>query len=196
MRHATIMVTGAALLGLIVSGCSMGSFKMAPSPRAVAAAKPAPQPVQRAADENEDSSPLSSLLAFASPSAAPAAFAPPTQGRPALDPLIAKYAASYNVPERLIRRVIVRESGYNAAARNGPYYGLMQISHATARGMGYSGSPGGLLDAETNLRYAAKYLAGAYITARGNEDQAMRFYASGYYYDAKRAGLLEEAGLR
>jgi soluble lytic murein transglycosylase-like protein len=197
MRHAAIMVAGAALLGLIVSGCSMSSFKMAPGPRAVAAARPAPQP--QAQPEAEESNPLSSLLAFASPSSAPvaqASFAPPTQGRPALDPLIAKYASSYNVPERLIRRVIVRESGYNPAARNGPYYGLMQISHATARGMGYSGSPGGLLDAETNLRYAAKYLAGAYVTARGNEDQAMRFYASGYYYDAKRAGLLEEAGLR
>jgi soluble lytic murein transglycosylase-like protein len=197
MRQTAIMVAGAALLGLVVCGCSMSSFKMAPGPRAVAAVRPAPQP--QAQPEADDGNPLSSLLAFASPNAAPvtqASFAPPTQGRPALDPLIAKYASSYNVPERLIRRVIVRESGYNPAARNGPYYGLMQISHATARGMGYSGSPGGLLDAETNLRYAAKYLAGAYITARGNEDQAMRFYASGYYYDAKRAGLLEEAGLR
>jgi soluble lytic murein transglycosylase-like protein len=72
----------------------------------------------------------------------------------------------------------------------------MQISHATASGMGYSGSPSGLLDAETNLRYAVRYLAGAYVTAKGNPDQAMRFYARGYYYDAKRAGLLEESGLR
>ena len=195
MRKTKIMVAGAALLGLLVSGCSMSSFKMAPGTSAVAAARPAPQP--QANPEAEDSNPLSSLLAFAAPNApVEASFAPPGQGRPALDPLIAKYASTYNVPERLIRRVIVRESGYNPAARNGPYYGLMQISHATARGMGYSGSPGGLLDAETNLRYAAKYLAGAYITARGNEDQAVRFYASGYYYDAKRAGLLEEAGLR
>jgi soluble lytic murein transglycosylase-like protein len=113
-----------------------------------------------------------------------------------LDPLIAHYSKQYNVPESLVRRVIVRESNYNPAARNGPYYGLMQISHATASGMGYSGSPSGLLDAETNLRYAVRYLAGAYVTAKGNPDQAMRFYARGYYYDAKRAGLLEESGLR
>jgi soluble lytic murein transglycosylase-like protein len=72
----------------------------------------------------------------------------------------------------------------------------MQISHATASGMGYRGSPSGLLDAETNLRYAVRYLAGAYVTAHGNSDQAMRYYARGFYYDAKRAGLLEEAGLR
>ena len=93
-------------------------------------------------------------------------------------------------------RVIVRESNYNPAARNGPYYGLMQISHATASGMGYRGAPAGLLNADTNLRYAVRYLAGAYMTAGGNEDQAVRFYARGYYYDAKRAGLLEKSGLR
>ncbi|MET3899027.1 soluble lytic murein transglycosylase-like protein [Devosia sp. UYZn731] len=203
MRQTAITVAGVALLSLAVSGCSMSSFKMAPGPTAaLAAPKPAPQheaAEQAAAAEEHDSNPLAGLLAFASPNAAPvvqASFAPTGPSRPAIDPLIAKYASAYNVPERLIRRVIVRESGYNPGARNGPYFGLMQISHATARGMGYSGSPGGLLDADTNLRYAAKYLAGAYVTARGNEDQAMRFYASGYYYDAKRAGLLEEAGLR
>jgi soluble lytic murein transglycosylase-like protein len=204
MRHTAIMVGSIALLGLAVSGCSMSSFKMAPGPTAALAAPKAARPSadaqQAAASEEHDTSPLAGLLAFASPNEAPvveASFAPSGHGgRPLLDPLIAKYASAYNVPERLIRRVIVRESGYNAAARNGAYYGLMQISHATARGMGYSGSASGLLDADTNLRYAAKYLAGAYITARGNEDQAMRFYASGYYYDAKRAGLLEEAGFR
>ena len=116
--------------------------------------------------------------------------------RGALDGLIAHYAAQYNVPEHLVRRVIVRESGYNPAARNGPYYGLMQISHATARGMGYRGEASGLLDAETNLRYAVRYLAGAYVTAGGNDDRAVQFYARGYYYDAKRLGLLEKSGLR
>jgi soluble lytic murein transglycosylase-like protein len=62
--------------------------------------------------------------------------------------------------------------------------------------MGYRGPASGLLDAETNLKYAVKYLRGAYITAEGNEDRAVRFYASGYYYDAKRKGLLRETGLR
>ncbi len=113
-----------------------------------------------------------------------------------LDGLIAHYAREYAVPEDLVRRVIVRESGYNPAARNGPYYGLMQISHATARGMGYTGEASGLLDAETNLRYAVRYLAGAYMTAGGNYDRAVQHYARGYYYDAKRLGLLEKSGLR
>ena len=58
-------------------------------------------------------------------------------------------------------------------------------------------APGiGLLDAETNLKYAVKYLAGAYIVGGRNEDQAMRYYSRGYYYAAKRQGLLEETGLR
>lgn len=113
-----------------------------------------------------------------------------------LDPLIAKHAARYNVPESLIRRVIVRESGYNPKARNGPYYGLMQISYATAQSMGYRGAASGLLDADTNLNYSVKYLAGAYLVGGRNSDQAVRNYSRGYYYDAKRQGLLEEVGLR
>ena len=172
----------AAMLALVVSGCSMSSFKPAPGP-------------------------ATSALANFAPSATPAGHVPDASVVPqapsalgyaggSLDGLISHYSAQYKVPESLVRRIIQRESNYNAGARNGPYYGLMQISHATASGMGYQGSPTGLLDAETNLRYAVRYLAGAYVTAKGNPDQAVRFYARGFYYDAKRAGLLEEAGLR
>jgi soluble lytic murein transglycosylase-like protein len=113
-----------------------------------------------------------------------------------LDGLITKWSLHYDVPEALVRRVIVRESGYNPKARNGPYYGLMQISYATAQSMGYRGAASGLLDADTNLKYSVKYLSGAYLVGGGNADQAVRNYSRGYYYDAKRAGLLEEVGLR
>ena len=109
---------------------------------------------------------------------------------------IGHYAALYEVPESLIRRVIVRESGYNPRARNRGFYGLMQIRYDTARSMGYGGSPAGLLDADTNLRYGVKYLAGAYKVARGNPDRAVAYYAAGYYYDARRMGLLDELGLK
>jgi soluble lytic murein transglycosylase-like protein len=114
---------------------------------------------------------------------------------PELDALIARYAAYYEVPVELVRRVVKRESNFRPAARNGPYWGLMQIRHDTARGMGYKGTASGLLDAETNLKYAVKYLRGAYLTAGGNHDRSVRFYARGYYYDAKRRGLLDETGL-
>jgi soluble lytic murein transglycosylase-like protein len=109
--------------------------------------------------------------------------------------LIAKHARLYGVPEDLVHRVVRRESGYNPAARNGPYYGLMQILPETARTMGYRGAPQGLLDADTNLRFGVKYLHGAWIVANGNRDRAVMWYARGYYYEAKRLGLLKETGL-
>ncbi|MBJ6132511.1 lytic transglycosylase domain-containing protein [Ochrobactrum sp. Q0168] len=135
--------------------------------------------------------------AAASPAsvAANMAFETPEHAPKDIDALIAKYSVAYDVPERLVRRVVHRESRFNPGARNGPYWGLMQISHPTARGMGYKGAPKGLLDAETNLKYAVRYLSGAYKVAGGNESQAVRYYARGYYYDAKRKGLLEETGM-
>ncbi|NBZ86067.1 transglycosylase SLT domain-containing protein [Stagnihabitans tardus] len=115
---------------------------------------------------------------------------------PAMDRLVAKYARLYDMPESLIHRVIQRESGYNPGARNGPYYGLMQILPQTARTMGFRGEPEDLLDAETNLKYAGKYLRGAWLVSRRNQDRAVSWYSKGYYYEAKRMGLLEETGLR
>lgn len=115
---------------------------------------------------------------------------------PEIRALIAKWAKIHEIPEGLLHRQIQRESGYNPAARNGPYYGLMQILPQTARTMGYRGSPEGLLDADTNLEFGGKYLRGAWLVSGGNEDKAMMWYAKGYYYEARRLGLLEETGLR
>jgi soluble lytic murein transglycosylase-like protein len=100
----------------------------------------------------------------------------------ALDAMIAQHAAANGLPESLVHRVVMRESGYNPRARNpSGALGLMQIKHATARGAGYSGSASGLLDAETNLTYAVKYLAGAYQAAGGNANRAVALYQSGYH---------------
>jgi soluble lytic murein transglycosylase-like protein len=112
-----------------------------------------------------------------------------------LDTLIAKYAAVYEIPVELVRRVVKRESNFNPSAFNRGHYGLMQIKHATARGMGYQGPARGLFDAETNLKYAVKYLRGAFLVADGNMARADRLYQTGYYYHAKRKGLLDETGL-
>lgn len=114
---------------------------------------------------------------------------------PELDALIARYAEHYEVPVALVRRVVKRESTFDPGQRNGPYWGLMQIRHDTAQGMGYRGPASGLLDAETNLKYAVRYLRGAYLVADGDYDRAVGFYARGYYYDAKRRGMLEATGL-
>ncbi|MEZ5725985.1 MAG: lytic transglycosylase domain-containing protein [Paracoccaceae bacterium] len=106
------------------------------------------------------------------------------------------WAAQHQIPPSLLHRVIQRESDYRAHARNGPYYGLMQILPQTARTMGYQGSPQGLLDADTNLQFAGRYLRGAYLVADGNQEEAVQWYARGYYYEAKRKGLLRETGLK
>ncbi|MGC1486456.1 MAG: lytic transglycosylase domain-containing protein [Albidovulum sp.] len=132
------------------------------------------------------------------PSPKPAARPKPqfSGNTPQMQHLIKRYARAYDIPESLIHRVIRRESGYRPEARNGPYYGLMQIAPQTAASMGYRGAPEGLLDAETNIKYAGKYLRGAWLVSRGNADRAVMWYARGYYYEAKRLGLLEETGLR
>ncbi|WP_083982784.1 lytic transglycosylase domain-containing protein [Devosia soli] len=190
MMARALPLAGTIALAVLVSGCSMAGIKPLPGNKSATAAlasfAPAtPTPAGHVPDAaNVPRAGSELLLGFAE------------SERGSLDGLISHYSNAYNVPESLVRRIIVRESGYNPAARNGPYYGLMQISYATARGMGYSGEAAGLLDAETNLRYAVRYLAGAYVTANNSPDRAVQLYASGYYYDAKRQGLLEKAGLR
>jgi hypothetical protein len=72
------------------------------------------------------------------------------------------------------------------------YWGLMQITYATAKSMGYKGKPAGLLDPDVNLTYAVPYLANAYMIADGDENRAVRLYASGYYASAKKARLLSK----
>ncbi|WP_421581300.1 transglycosylase SLT domain-containing protein [Shinella sp. M31] len=113
-----------------------------------------------------------------------------------IDALITKYANLYGIPESLLHRVVKRESTYNPRAFNRGHYGLMQIKYSTARSMGYEGPAEGLFDAETNIKYAGKYLRGAWMVADDKNDGAVRLYAAGYYYHAKRKGLLDETGLR
>ena len=70
----------------------------------------------------------------------------------------------------------------------------MQIRLGTARAMGYRGTAAGLLDADTNMTYAVKYLAGAYRVAGGNPDRTVHYYAAGYYYAAKGKGMFDKSG--
>jgi soluble lytic murein transglycosylase-like protein len=113
-----------------------------------------------------------------------------------LTAMITTAAAEHGVPEALLHRIIKRESNYNARAFHGGHWGLMQIKYETARSMGYRGPAAGLLNPETNLRFGGRYLAGAYLVAGGNSERAVRLYTSGYYYEAKRKGLLEATRLK
>lgn len=101
--------------------------------------------------------------------------------------MVAAHARANGVPEALVHRVIMRESRYQPGlVGHGGTIGLMQIKLATARGVGYTGDAAGLRDPNTNLTYAVKYLAGAYHAANGDHARAVRYFAGGYYYAAKR----------
>ena len=115
---------------------------------------------------------------------------------PELRAKIEATAERHDVPVALVQKVVVRESTHRPKARNGPYFGLMQILPQTAATMGYRGPPEGLLDAETNLEYAVRYLRGAWLLSDGSYDTAVKWYSRGYYYEAKKRGMLEETGLR
>lgn len=115
---------------------------------------------------------------------------------PQLRASINEWADHYALPRPLVHRLAIRESTHNPQARNGPYYGLLQILPATARTMGFRGRPNDLLNADTNLEFALKYLRGAWLLSDGDYDTAISWYARGYYYEAKRRGMLVETGLR
>lgn len=134
----------------------------------------------------------------ATPDLAPGPSDPPLYPNetPELRAKINRWADHYDLPRPLVHRLAIRESTHNPKARNGPYYGLLQILPATARTMGFRGQPSDLLDADTNLEFALKYLRGAWLLSDGDHATAISWYARGYYYEAKRRGMLVETGLR
>src|SRR5262245_55375508 len=97
------------------------------------------------------------------------------------DALITKHAATHGVPESLVRRVTHIESKGTPRVVSKGNYGLMQIRLGTAKSMGYSGTADGLLDADTNVTYAVKYLALAYRAAGCSESGAIAYYQRGFY---------------
>lgn len=115
---------------------------------------------------------------------------------PQLRTSINRWADHYDIPRSLVHRLAIRESTHNPKARNGPYYGLLQILPQTARTMGFRGKPNDLLKADTNLEFAGKYLRGAWLLSDEDEATAIKWYARGYYYEAKKRGMLVETGLR
>ena len=115
--------------------------------------------------------------------------------------MVARHAAQNGVPFALADAVVKVESNYNprAANRSGAM-GLMQIKTQTARGEGFSGSSSALLNPETNIRYAMRYLATAYRMAGGDLCGTVMRYQQGHgarhmsaadhSYCAKARGLM------
>jgi len=131
-----------------------------------------------------------------------AAFETPTRNAalypgetPRIRALIDQYAVVHDIPPALLHRVIQRESDYRPDARNGPYWGMMQILPQTAGTMGHSGPAEELLDPEVTLQYAGRYLRGAWLVSDGDIDAAVGWYARGYYFEARNRCLLVETRL-
>ncbi|MGA7806327.1 transglycosylase SLT domain-containing protein [Bradyrhizobium sp.] len=140
---------------------------------------------------------LLALVWFAVTATAPQTAQAGQTGHGEFDALVAVHAKANSVPEALVHRIILRESRYQPRLLGrGGCIGLMQIKLATARSLGYGGDAEGLRDANTNLTYGVKYLAGAYRAAKGDHDRAMQLYASGYYEIAKRQRLETATGLK
>jgi soluble lytic murein transglycosylase-like protein len=115
--------------------------------------------------------------------------------------MVARHAAQNGVPFALADAVVKVESNYNPRATNrSGAMGLMQIKTQTARGEGFSGGPAGLLNPETNIRFAMRYLATAYRMSGGDLCGTVMRYQSGHgahhmsaadhSYCAKARGLM------
>ena len=100
-------------------------------------------------------------------------------GHSAYQALIARHASANGVPAALGDAVVRIESNYSASIVHAGNFGLMQIRQQTARGVGFSGAPSGLLDPDTNLHFGMKYLSMAYRRAGGDTCRALMLYQSG-----------------
>lgn len=90
-----------------------------------------------------------------------------------------------HIPDALTLATIETESSFRSdAVRQEPQindasYGLMQILYGTAKQVGYTGTPEGLLDPETNIHYGTAYQAWLYKRYNGDLDAVIHAYNEG-----------------
>ena len=99
---------------------------------------------------------------------------------PTIQDLVSRHARENGVPEKLASAVVGIESRFNPSARGRGVLGLMQLNVQTARSVGFSGDPRGLLSPDTNLRYGMKVLADAYRSSKGDVCMTLAKYQSGH----------------
>ncbi len=96
-------------------------------------------------------------------------------------PIVERYASENGVAIELAHAVIVVESNYKVYSRGkAGEVGLMQIKPATAKLMGYDGTPFGLFDPETNIKYGMKYLGKAQRLGDGTTCGTILKYNAGH----------------
>lgn len=94
--------------------------------------------------------------------------------------MIKARAPSYGVPTWFALRIAQIESGYNPNARGAAgEYGVYQLKCATAKGLGYRGGCGGLLNASTNVNFGLKHLSLAVRASHGNLHMAASMHNGG-----------------
>jgi soluble lytic murein transglycosylase-like protein len=83
--------------------------------------------------------------------------------------MIKAQAPKHGVPAWFALRIATIESGLNPRARGAAgEYGIFQLKCQTARGLGFRGKCGQLLNASTNIHYGLKHLGIAVRSSKGN----------------------------
>lgn len=91
------------------------------------------------------------------------------RGREPVVAMIKSMAPRYGVPTWFALRIARVESNYNPRVRGSAgEYGVFQLKCATARGIGFRGNCGNLLNASTNIQFGLRHLQMAMRSSRGN----------------------------
>lgn len=114
------------------------------------------------------------------------------------DGLVYAEAARRGLDPLLIKAVIATESSFNPNAIrpepqiNDASRGLMQILYGTAKMMGYAGSPDGLFDPATNIRFGSAYLAHQVTRYGGSIPSAVAAYNAGTARTTERGHFVNQ----
>lgn len=102
------------------------------------------------------------------------------QGSMSVQNMVRNEAVRQGVPVSLALSIANHESRFkcDVIGRAGER-GVMQIKPSTARGIGYRGTPSGLSNCSTGIRYGMIYLKMAYKKAGFNSYKAALFYNGG-----------------
>jgi soluble lytic murein transglycosylase-like protein len=98
-----------------------------------------------------------------------------------LESIVDRHAEAHGLPKQFARAVVKVESTWNPRLTGAAgEVGLMQIKFETARHLGYRGTRRGLYEPSTNVKWAMKYLAGAWKLAGGDKCGTVLRYQAGH----------------